>query len=169
MADSSVQKQITDKAQYYLAQFDKELSKLPWAVELEKRTQVSKTYIVGGAGIVVFILIFFNVWGDLLTDLIGFVYPAYASFKAIESSAKEDDTQWLTYWTVFGFLNLIEFFTDFILYWAPFYHTFKALFLLYLFLPQFRGASFLYTRFIRPTLIQNQSQIDSAINKAKVR
>jgi receptor expression-enhancing protein 5/6 len=55
---------------------------------------VPKVYVVGGTGLVFFIMIFFNLWGDLLTNILGFVYPAYASFKAIESNNKEDDVQW---------------------------------------------------------------------------
>jgi receptor expression-enhancing protein 5/6 len=65
-----------------------------------------------------------NVWGDLLTNLLGFLYPAYASFKALESHGVDDDKQWyiffsfrLTYWVVFAFLNMIEFFSDILLYW----------------------------------------------------
>ena len=44
----------------------------------------------------------------------------------------------LTYWTVFGFLHLIEFFSDLLLYWMPFYFLVKMGFLLYLLLPQTR-------------------------------
>lgn len=43
---------------------------------------------------VVFLLIFFNIGGSLLTNIIGFGFPAYASLRAIESSSKADDTQW---------------------------------------------------------------------------
>ncbi|KAJ3087003.1 hypothetical protein HK102_011990 [Quaeritorhiza haematococci] len=161
--------ELTQKLQVYLQQADKELSKFPYAVELEKRTGVPKTYVVGGVGFLGFILIFFNIWGDLLTNLLGFVYPAYASFKAIESGEKKDDTQWLTYWCVFGFLNIIEFFSDVLLYWIPFYYTFKAGFILYLALPQFQGAQFLYTRFLRPYLIKEQANIDSGIAKMKAK
>jgi len=31
------------------------------------------------------------------SNLVGFVYPVYASFKAIKSKKKEDDSYWLTY------------------------------------------------------------------------
>lgn len=65
-------------------------------------------------------------------------FVAYASFKAIESPGKEDDKQWLTYWTVIGFVQMIEYFSDILLYWFPFYYLFKTLFVLYLALPQFR-------------------------------
>ncbi|KAJ3300407.1 ER membrane protein DP1/Yop1 [Borealophlyctis nickersoniae] len=158
---------MADKVQYYLAQLNKELNKIPVAVEIEKRTQIPKTYIASGLGLVFFSLIFFNIWGSLLTNLLGFLYPAYRSFKAIESAGTKDDTQWLTYWTVFGFLNTIEFFSDTLLYWIPFYYTFKAALVLYLFLPQFQGAAFIYTRFVRPYLVSNEKIIDGQFSSLK--
>ena len=66
------------------------------------------------------------------------VSVAYASFKAIETVDKADDKQWLTYWTVIGFLQMAEYFSDVLLYWFPFYYLFKTLIVLYLALPQFR-------------------------------
>ncbi|KAI9337906.1 TB2/DP1, HVA22 family-domain-containing protein [Zopfochytrium polystomum] len=141
----------------------------PLAVEVEKRTNVPKTYIAGGVGFVLFVLVFFNVWGDLLTDLLGFAWPAYQSFKAIESTDKNDDRQWLTYWTVFGFLNILEFFSDVILYWIPFYFIIKAGIILYLILPQFKGATVLYNTVVRPYLLKEESAIDGGINKIKAK
>jgi receptor expression-enhancing protein 5/6 len=72
------------------------------------------------------------------TDVWSYFYLAYASFKAIETPGKADDTQWLTYWTVFGFVQTVEYFADILLYWFPFWYTFKVLFFLWLALPQFR-------------------------------
>ncbi|RKO90592.1 TB2/DP1, HVA22 family-domain-containing protein [Blyttiomyces helicus] len=71
----------------------------------------------------------------------------------------------LTYWTVFGFLNMVEFFSDIILYWIPFYYTFKAVLILYLVLPQFQGARFVYTKFFRPYLLTEEKKIDSGLAK----
>ena len=48
----------------------------------------------------------------------GFLYPAYCSIKALESSVKNDDTQWLTYWVVFAFFSVVEYFADFIAGWV---------------------------------------------------
>lgn len=73
-----------------------------------------------------------------LTHTYDALHIAYASFKAIESPSPYDDKQWLTYWTVIGFVQLIEYFSDILLYWFPFYYLFKTLFVLYLALPQFR-------------------------------
>lgn len=49
--------------------------------------------------------------------MIGFLFPAYYSFKAIESPNKEDDKQWLVYWVVYSFFTIIEAFVSIILYW----------------------------------------------------
>jgi receptor expression-enhancing protein 5/6 len=51
-------------------------------------------YAAAGAGAFFLLLVFFNIFGALITSMLGFVYPAYMSFKAIESPVKEDDTQW---------------------------------------------------------------------------
>jgi receptor expression-enhancing protein 5/6 len=83
---------------YYNAQLDKELNKYPQLNQLQAVTGVPKTYFVIGAGSFVFVMIFFNFAGRLLSNLLGWVYPAYRSFKALESPEKEDDKQWLTYW-----------------------------------------------------------------------
>jgi receptor expression-enhancing protein 5/6 len=40
-----------------------------------------------------------------------FAYPAYCSIRALESTMKDDDTQWLTYWVVFAAFSLVEYFT----------------------------------------------------------
>ena len=47
---------------------------------------------------------------SLICDVVGFVYPTYMSFKAIESGDDDtfDDRQWLVYWVVFAFLNMVE-------------------------------------------------------------
>ncbi|KAI8820746.1 TB2/DP1, HVA22 family-domain-containing protein [Fimicolochytrium jonesii] len=157
----------SDKFQQYLKKLDVELSKVPVAVEVERRTGLPKTYIFGGIGAFFTVLIFLNIWGALLTNLLGFLYPAYASFKAVESPSKLDDTQWLTYWVVYAFFSVAEFWTDTLLYWFPFYYAFKAALICYLALPQFRGAQFVYTSFLRPYLASNERVVDS--NFAKLR
>jgi len=48
------------------------------------------------------------------------------SIKAIESNVKDDDTQWLTYWVVYGFFSLVEAFSDIFLFWFPFYYMGKV-------------------------------------------
>ena len=54
----------------------------------------AKTYAALGFAAIYTLLLVFNVAGSLLTNLLGFLYPAYHSFKAIESHEKDDDTMW---------------------------------------------------------------------------
>ncbi|CAO3677879.1 unnamed protein product [Rhizopus stolonifer] len=169
---------------------DGELGKFKYANEFERRTGVPKSYVALGAAALGFVMIFFNIAGQLLTNFVSWIYPgkvykkkknryvrvvylsfftfvAYASFKAIESPSKEDDKQWLTYWTVIGFVQTVEYFSDILLYWFPFYYLFKTLLVLYLALPQFRGAETLYARFLRPYLLEAQVDIDARAEKLK--
>jgi receptor expression-enhancing protein 5/6 len=83
----------------------------------------------------------------LISDLIGFLYPAYMSFKAIESEGTQDDTQWLTYWVVFATFSILEGSVLFVLEYIPFYFVIKTVFMAWLFHPKFMGAALIYKQF----------------------
>lgn len=88
--------------------------------------------------------------GEILSNIVGFVIPAYFSVLALRTRTSADDSQLLTYWIVFAFLNVLEFWSKTILYLVPFYWFLKTVFLLYIALPQTGGAVLIYNRVIRP-------------------
>ena len=139
---------------------DDELSQFPFIKDLEKKTGVPKVYLTSGLVLVASLLLVLNFGGVLISNLIGFVYPAYASFEALETVTAVDDQLWLTYWIVFSFFSVIEVFSDSLLGWFPFYFLLKSVFLIWCYAPQTRGASLIYQGFIRPVLISFRGHVD---------
>ncbi|XP_044494708.1 HVA22-like protein f [Mangifera indica] len=78
-----------------------------------------------------------------------FLYPLYESMRAIESPSTLDDRQWLTYWIMCSFITLFELSCYKILAWLPFWPYVKLLFCLWLVLPKFHGAAYIYANYIR--------------------
>ncbi|RHY73791.1 hypothetical protein DYB30_008514, partial [Aphanomyces astaci] len=112
-----------EQVQAYADKIKVELNKLPFLVEAEKQTGVDKLYLAAGGSLVLLVVVLFGFGAGLLCNLVGFVYPAYESFKAIESDNSNDDTQWLTYWVVYSMFQIVEVFVDFLLYFIPFYYA----------------------------------------------
>ncbi|KAL2342794.1 hypothetical protein Fmac_004079 [Flemingia macrophylla] len=77
------------------------------------------------------------------------LYPLYASVVAMESTSKLDDEQWLAYWIIYSFLTLMEIVLQSLWEWIPIWYDVKLLLVAWLVLPQFKGATFLYERFVR--------------------
>ncbi|KIJ60571.1 hypothetical protein HYDPIDRAFT_139062 [Hydnomerulius pinastri MD-312] len=145
--------QAQNKANYYINQLDKELTKYPVLNTFEQRTQVPKSYLTIGAVILLTLFHFVNPLAAPVSNLVGWGLPAYLSFKALETPSHQDDIQWLTYWVVFGFFNFLESIAlRMVLYYVPWYFAFKTTFILWLQLPAFRGAQSTYLTILKPVL-----------------
>merc|ERR1711934_341631 len=142
------------------------LDRIEFMNMLEEKAGIKKLYIAAGLAAVLVLFILFCFGAALLCNFVGFVYPAYASFKSLESNNTNDDRLWLTYWVVYSCFCLIEGFLEYILFWVPFYYPIKLAFLFFLFLPQTKGAMQLYEKFLRPALKPYVTLIDGAANDA---
>ncbi|KAH7726977.1 TB2/DP1 proteinHVA22 family protein [Aphelenchoides avenae] len=117
---------------------------------LEKNLNVPREKIFYGFCGALALYLVIGAFAEFVCNLIGFGYPAYASVKAIRTETKDDDTMWLIYWTVFASFSLLDFFAEGIMGIFPIYWLAKACFLLYLALPQTRGAIKLYVKVVDP-------------------
>lgn len=158
---------VVDAIKAQLVQLRTKLDDVPILQRLEDQYHVPKEYISVAGSLTLLVVIFLGLSANTLCSIVGFVYPAFKSFQAIEHRVTGDVTQWLIYWVVYSFFSIIEVFVDVLLYWIPFYYAFKIAFLLWAMLPQTRGAKFLYDSFLKDFLKSNESKIDSALKDAK--
>ncbi|CAG9530517.1 unnamed protein product [Cercopithifilaria johnstoni] len=150
---------VTHKPQLFAFLYNKRvanLNNLLPTVEL-KNNREQLVYVI--LAILAFYLLLGH-FAELICNIFGFAYPAYASVKAIRTPNKEDDTQWLMYWTVFATFSIVDSMISVITNSFPSYWLFKAAFLLYLYVPNGNGAQMLFYNIVNPTI----STIDDFIN-----
>jgi len=94
-------------------------------------------------------------------------YPFYASFKALDAKSTESTAQWLTYWSVLSLLILFETFFGWLLQRVPLYYTMKLAFVLWLQLPQFKGAMTIYWKVLQPELKKHEDKIDHVFQESR--
>ncbi|KAH8666511.1 TB2/DP1, HVA22 family-domain-containing protein [Xylariales sp. PMI_506] len=108
----------------------------------------------------------FDLLPKLLSSIASFLFPLFASYKALKTSDPAQLTPWLMYWSVLSCALLVESWFEFILVWFPFYAYIRLFFLLYLVLPQTQGARHLYETYLHPYLAENETQIEDFIASA---
>ncbi|MQL99829.1 hypothetical protein Taro_032559 [Colocasia esculenta] len=77
------------------------------------------------------------------------LYPLYASIRAIETPTTVDDQQWLTYWVLYSLITLFELSCYKVLQWFPLWPYMKLLCCMWLVLPCFNGAAYIYENYVR--------------------
>lgn len=96
--------------------------------------------------------------------LLGTLYPAYASYKAVRTKNVREYVKWMMYWIVFAFFTAFEVVADiFVAFWFPFYYELKIIFLIWLISPVSRGSlgsSLLYRKLVHPNLMKREDEID---------
>ncbi|CAB4019271.1 receptor expression-enhancing 5-like isoform X2 [Paramuricea clavata] len=126
----------------------------------------NETLAKGAIGLFSLYLIF-GYGAALIVNALGAIYPAYASVKAVESVTKDDDTQWLIYWIVYAVFTVVEYFSDFLFSWFPFYFLTKLIFLVWCMAPiSANGSMVVYHRFIKPFVVKHQAEFDEVLNEA---
>ncbi|KAK7942743.1 receptor-type tyrosine-protein phosphatase O [Apiospora aurea] len=108
----------------------------------------------------------FDLIPKFLSSIASFLFPLFASYKALKTSDPTQLTPWLMYWSVLSCALLVESWLEFILWWIPFYSYLRLFFLLYLVLPQTQGARYLYETYLHPYLEENETQIEDFIASA---
>lgn len=129
----------------------------------QEKTGVKRGYFMLALSGFFAVYMIFGYFAELLCNLVGLVYPAYASTRAIESADHHDDTRWLTYWVVYACFTTLDFFADCILRFFPFYWLAKIVFLAYCFLPlNNNGSARIYNCLVRPYFLKSSKTVDSA-------
>ena len=83
----------------------------------------------------------------------------------MESDRLDAAAEWLTYWVIFSLFSVLESVASFLVSWIPFYNVLKLMFLLWLLLPRFKGASKLYQALVQPIIRKHESKIDQSISQ----
>mmetsp|Transcript_8394 Transcript_8394/g.15463 ORF Transcript_8394/g.15463 Transcript_8394/m.15463 type:complete len:179 (-) Transcript_8394:340-876(-) len=150
-----------DKLEPYIKKADDFIAQYPSVTqyeklkELETKTGQPKVFFFLGGVIIVISLIFAIGGIKLFSDLIGFLYPAYMSFKALEGgkTVDGDATQWMTYWIIFSSLNLFESAAPYLVEHIKFYYFIKCGGVLWLWHPSSNGAEVIYKSAVRPYIL----------------
>lgn len=116
--------------------------------------------IITGILIICCVCVFVGFFDKYITLLVAVIYPSYWSIKAIESEEKDDDKQWLTYWVVFAVFTVFDTIGAPILHYIPFYFFIKIIFLIWCFLPNTRGALFIYEKFLIGCFKKYEAKLD---------
>mmetsp|Transcript_12398 Transcript_12398/g.28704 ORF Transcript_12398/g.28704 Transcript_12398/m.28704 type:complete len:137 (+) Transcript_12398:473-883(+) len=121
--------------------------------QLEDKFGYSKVFFFLGIYTILGLFVFLVGGSKLISDLFGFVYPAYMSFKSVDSEDTKMSTQWLTYWVVFSTFAITEQVALFLVEFIPFYYVIKVGFFLWLYHPKFLGAKIIYDEVIKPAML----------------
>ncbi len=141
--------------------------KIKYEIDLiTEKVGINGKYVIGGL-ILCSLFVLFGYFDYFLTNLVGIVYPAFCSIRAVESQEIDNDKQWLSYWIIFATMALFDFFSRIVKVFFPYYFFFKFVVIVWLIMPNFKGATIVYNRLISKLLILKDFLDKNYFNKTE--
>lgn len=80
-----------------------------------------------------------------------FLIPAYMSAQALENEMDYDPDRWFSYWLIYGFWTIFDKAIGRIFKMLPVYWFFRIVILMFLYLSEDYGSTYIFRRFLEPT------------------
>ena len=123
-------------------------------------------YVFIGLIILSLIFVYFNLFENLITNLIGTVYPTFWTIKSIESKDGKA-IHWLIYWIIFSSFILLDFFSGLVVKIIPFYFVMKICFLIWLQWPESKGCDIIFNYVINNIFESIEEELDEYVQEVK--
>ena len=81
---------------------------VPALVDGAAKADINPGALLGGIGAFFLLILLLMQGWTIMVTFVAVVYPAVKSLKAFETKEEKDDKRWLSYWIVYGTLNLAE-------------------------------------------------------------
>ena len=131
---------------------------------IKDKTGINGLYVIFFLLICVF-LVYLGIFGTLIINIIGTIYPGFCTIKAMDKNENKKD--WLTYWAVFGSFLIIDTFSNIIMTIIPFYFVFKLCFLCWMILPGSNGCRLVYNFLIFKLFKSIEGWVDFFFSESK--
>lgn len=137
---------------------------------IQKQTNFPAIYVILTV-VACGICVYFGSFEIFFTNFIGIIFPIYWSMRALDTdiNSKDEEKQWYTYWLIF--LSMLPFDMLFgrIFRHIPLFYFAKYIFLCWMFLPNFYGASYIHDSLIKKKFPQLEVvyRIDNATGKIR--
>ena len=132
---------------------------------IKEKTGIDGIYVVLFL-LVCVILVYLGIFGTLITNMVGTLYPGFSTIKTMEKNPSKKK-EWLTYWVVFGFFIIVDMFSGIIMKIIPFYFVLKILFLIWMFLPGSSGCYLVYYYVILKLFKSIEDKVDFFFSESK--
>ena len=159
--------QVKEQLVKNTAILDPYAAQIPPIKDAADKAQVNPGLILGAALSVVFLILMLFQGMLIIGVTMTVLYPALHSVRAIESPDEDDDKRWLSYWMIFGLLNVLETFFGFIFWIIPYWTWLRLGLFVWLLLPNFDGALTIYKSVFKPVLGANKDIIQEWISKVQ--
>lgn len=159
--------QVKEQLVKNTAILDPYAAQIPPIKDAADKAQVNPGLLLGAALSVVFLILMLFQGMLIIGVTMTVLYPALHSVRAIESPDEDDDKRWLSYWMIFGLLNVLETFFGFIFWIIPYWTWLRLGLFVWLLLPNFDGALTIYKSVFKPVLGANKDLIQEWISKVQ--